>query len=66
MAKTVTLSAYHPWGTAKSYCVECWYRFNLLRTFEGDDFNELMNMAKAWAIINGYTHLNHRNVRSKL
>lgn len=63
--KTITLSLYHPWGTT-AYCVECWYRSTLLRSFEGHEHKALLELAKAWAIINGYTHAMHRNVRSKL
>lgn len=63
--KTVTLSAYHPWGS-NAYYIECWYRDKMLRSFEGHEYQALLELAKAWSIINGFTHWRNSGTKGKL
>jgi hypothetical protein len=63
--KTITISAYHPWG-ASHYRIELIYRHDVIKTFESHDYDTLVATAKAWAIINGYTHWANSGTRGKL
>jgi hypothetical protein len=63
--KTVTAVFYHPWGSS-AYCIDLWYYEKKLRTFEGHDLDELRALAKAWAIIKGFTHMKQDKARWKL
>lgn len=63
--KTVTLSSYHPWGSS-AYCIDLFYRNNVIKSFEGHDYDTLKQMANAWALINGFTHARNGGARWKL
>jgi hypothetical protein len=63
--KTVTLSAYHPWGSS-AYCLDLYYRHDVIKAFEGHHYDTLYKMAKAWALINGFTHYRQGGVKGKL
>jgi hypothetical protein len=63
--KTIKLRSYHPWGT-NAYAVDMFYRRDLIKTFEGHDYDALLATAKAWALIQGFTHYAHSGERGTL
>jgi hypothetical protein len=63
--KTVTLSTYHPWGSS-GYAFDLFYRNKLIKTFEGHEYDTLYKMAKAWALVQGFTHYRHSGTMGAL
>ena len=63
--KTVTLNAYHPWGSSAT-AIDLEYRNKTIKHFEGHDYDTLYKMAKAWALVQGFTHYAHSGTRGTL
>jgi hypothetical protein len=63
--KTANFNAYHPWGSS-AYCVDVRYFNKVLKTFDGDDYDVCVMAAKAWALIQGFTHYTQGGERGEL
>jgi hypothetical protein len=64
--KTVSFYIYRPWGTRRGYTVDLHYGRDRVSDFEGDDLDALLTTAKAWALIQGFTHYKQQGERHKL
>ena len=64
--KTISFYIYRPWGTRRGYCVDLHYGRDSVADFEGEDLDHLLTMAKAWALIQGFTHYKQDGLKVKL
>jgi hypothetical protein len=65
--KTVTAAFYRAWGSHNSKHIDLYYRKgDPIKSFDGHDLDELRALARAWAIINGFTHMAQGGSRWKL
>ena len=66
--KTVTAVFYRTWGSFNVKRIDLYYgnKPDPIKSFDGHDLDELRALAKAWAIINGFTHMKQDKARWKL
>ena len=64
--KTATIRINHIFGTKNEYCADIFYRGKLLASFDRRVLdlavsvpNGLLNHSRAWALRNGFTHINY-------
>lgn len=65
--KTVTAVFYRTWGSPNVKHLDLYYRkADPIKSFDGHDHDELRALANAWALINGFTHMQQHDERWKL